>query len=243
MNKEAFLLGYPIEFKNLCLVYPPKIKDVVSNKQFLVYLKLLTMSQEEIDDDLASKNIKLERTWTPIEFLLSSALQSKQIEGLIKKAFQLFIHEDVIFLYDQKSILIGDVKDAKSVNDLRILEEEQYFDFQNLIRESCGIKAVEPYDPNMNPRLREMKAKARLRDRIKAKSGQGLNFYSSLIAICCMDMGLNPLNIGELSYAAVSPLMQMYQQKEKYDLDTRSLLAGADSKKVKPKYWVKNLEE
>ena len=243
MNKEAFLLGYPIEFKNLCLVYPPKIKDVVSNKQFLVYLKLLTMSQEEIDDDLASKNIKLERTWTPIEFLLSSALQSKQIEGLIKKAFQLFIHEDVIFLYDQKSILIGDVKDAKSVNDLRILEEEQYFDFQNLIRESCGIKTVEPYDPNMNPRLREMKAKARLRDRIKAKSGQWLNFYSSLIAICCMEMGLNPLNIGELSYAAVSPLMQMYQQKEKYDLDTRSLLAGADSKKVKPKYWVKNLEE
>jgi hypothetical protein len=34
----------------------------------------------------------------------------------------------------------------------------------------------------------------------------------------------------------------MYQQNEEYDIDIRSLLAGADSKKVKPKYWIKNLD-
>ena len=30
---------------------------------------------------------------------------------------------------------------------------------------------------------------------------------------------------------------------EKYDIDIRSLLAGADSKKVKPKYWIRNSDK
>jgi hypothetical protein len=38
-------------------------------------------------------------------------------------------------------------------------------------------------------------------------------------------------------------LTSMYQGKEKYELDIDSLLAGADSKKVKPKYWIKNLDD
>lgn len=88
-----------------------------------------------------------------------------------------------------------------------------------------------------------MKAKARYRDRVKAKQGKGLKFISSLASICCMEMGLNPLNIGEIAYAAIPILMQTYQEKEQYHLDIDSLLAGADSKKVKPKYWIRNLED
>ena len=58
-----------------------------------------------------------------------------------------------------------------------------------------------------------------------------------------MGIGLTPLNIGEMSYASVGTLMKMMQDKEKYDLDIRSLLAGADSKKIKPKYWIRNSDK
>ena len=51
-----------------------------------------------------------------------------------------------------------------------------------------------------------------------------------------MNMGLNPLNVGEITYASMGELIHMYQEKEKYDLDIRQLLAGADSKKIKPIY-------
>jgi hypothetical protein len=68
------------------------------------------------------------------------------------------------------------------------------------LRRSIGDKEVEPYNPNENPKVRYFKAKARLRDSVKAKNSKdGLNFGSSLAAICCMNLGLNPLNIGELS--------------------------------------------
>ena len=48
---EQFFLGYPVEFKNLCLVYPPKVKDVVANKAYGIYSRVLTFSQEEIEDE------------------------------------------------------------------------------------------------------------------------------------------------------------------------------------------------
>jgi hypothetical protein len=57
-----------------------------------------------------------------------------------------------------------------------------------------------------------------------------------------MGLGINPLNIGEMSYAAIGPIMKMYQEKEKYDLDVKTLLAGGDSKKIKPKYWIRNTD-
>ena len=65
---------------------------------------------------------------------------------------------------------------------------------------------------------------------------------ASLTSICCMGLGINPLNIGEMSYVAFRAIMDMYQDKEKYDLDVKTILAGGDSKKIKPKYWIKNFD-
>ena len=58
-----------------------------------------------------------------------------------------------------------------------------------------------------------------------------------------MNFGLNPLNIGELTQYSVSVLIRYYQEKEKYETDIKSLLAGADSKKVKPQNWIRNIED
>jgi hypothetical protein len=72
-------------------------------------------------------------------------------------------------------------------------------------------KPPEPVDPDEDPRITRMKAKARERDRIKAKKGSvnGISIQTCLTAICCMGLGINPLNIGEMSYAAIGPLMKM----------------------------------
>jgi hypothetical protein len=83
-----------------------------------------------------------------------------------------------------------------------------------------------------------MKRKARYRDKIKAKEAEkgkrGISQYTMLVSICCMGLGITPLNIGEMSYIAAESIFRKYQEKEKYQLDIDSLLAGADSKKIKP---------
>ena len=90
-----------------------------------------------------------------------------------------------------------------------------------------------------------MKAKARYRDKIKAKQAakNGSTLFNTMASICCMCIGLTPLNIGEMSYVSMQAILNQYQTKEKYEIDIDSLLAGADSKKIKPKYWIRNLEE
>lgn len=246
MNKSKALLGLPSNFQNLFNIYPPLVKDVVGNDNYHKYVALLTMTQEELEDELVEKDVPF--IPTPLQYLFLNVGNSEEFLQIAKDAFEFFIHRKVTFLIDQQIILIGDLQEElqriNNLNDLHILNEANYFDFQNDVRQSLGMDIVEKPDPNMPAKLKAMKAKARLRDKIKAKQQQkdGADFSDYLTSICCMGIGITPLNIGELSYASIKELVQRYQYKEKYDIDISSLLAGADSKKVKPKYWMNQIK-
>lgn len=248
MSKESFFLGVPVEFKPGIKIYPPTLKEVVSSN-FTAFNRILTYSQEEIEDIFVKEKKNLDSFPTPIEFLLNNCYHNKQYEYLCKKAFYFFLKAEVDFLYEKKLIIIGNIRDiVKNLSDLDQLitiSEEEFFPFQNLIRLASNQKQIEPPNPNEHPRIKAMKAKARYRDKIKAKQSakNGLDLFSMMTSICCMGIGITPLNIGEMSYVSVQAILTQYQNKEKYEIDIDSLLAGADSKKVKPKYWIRNLEE
>lgn len=247
MIDPSFFLGYPVPFLNICSVYPPKVKDILNEKNYPVYRKLFLSSQEDIEDEYTELKLPLDNVPTPLGYLFVMLQADPRMKAIITEGFKFFIKEPVTLLEDQKIVVIGDLKEvlknAKSIEDLRIIKEENYFEFQQLLRRSIGEKEVEPYNPNENPKIKYFKAKARLRDRVKAKSKDNLTFGSTLAAICCMDLNLSPLNIGELSQAAISVLIRYYQEKTKYEIDIKSLLAGADSKKVKPQNWIRNIED
>ena len=247
MINANFFLGYPESFEGLCNVYPPKIKDIIENKNYPLYKKILLDTQEELQDEFVEKGFKIEETPTPFGYIFELIQASESLEPIVKEAFQFFIHEPVTILKDQKLIVIGDLSEVlpkiKTIEDLRILRENNFFDFQNLLRAAVGEKQAEPYNPDEHPKIKYFKAKARLRDKVKAKSKDSLTLGSTLASICCMNFGLNPLNIGELSQCAVGVLVRYYQEKEKYEIDIKSLLAGADSNKVKPINWIRNIED
>ena len=251
MINPATFICEPQKFNNKFLIYPPTVREVVKEPMYNLFIRLLTVTQEDIQDDLTKKDKDAEIP-TPFEFLLINCYHDKNFLKVAKKAFEFFLHEEVSFFFEEKMIAIGNLKKIvqhiNSVDQLVVLKEEEYFDFQNAIRAAIGEKISNPPEqpnPNEDPRITEIKRRARQRDRIKAKSNSknGISFSTSLTAICCMGIGITPLNIGEMSYAAISPIMTMMQDKEKYDVDIRSLLAGADSKKIKPKYWIRNSDK
>lgn len=249
INIAAFI-GEPLNFKNKLYVYPPSVREVTTNSKFGIYQKLLTSTQEDIIDELKQGGAKLERYPTPYEFLLANCYNSVQFKAMTIEAFQFFCHVRIDFMYEDKKIVVEDLEGEAPA---KYLTEEEFYDFQNVIRMSVGDKPEkppEPVDPDEDPRIRRMKEKIRERDRAKAKraaegkaSGTGISLATCLAAICCMGIGITPLNVGEMSYAAVGIIMKTMQEKEKYDIDIRSLLAGADSKKVKPKYWIREQEQ
>ena len=249
MINEKIFLGYPIDFKDICQIYPPTVNDVVGNKDFLIYQSLFTMTQEELEDAYAESNI--ETIPTPFQYLLMNYHQDESIRQIIHDAFTKFIHEPVTIVPEIEMLLIGKSEDELDpdvdLENPRLLTEENFFDFQNQIRVVMGEKQIDPPNPeeeNLDPRIKRYKAKVRANEKIiqRKKAKKAPTIGTLLAAICCMGIGLTPLNIGEISYACVHWLIAMEQQKEEYDIDIRSLLAGADSKKVKPKYWIKNID-
>ena len=244
MIDEKVFLGYPISFKDICKLYPPTVNDVVGNDEFSNYQSLFTMSQEELDDAYRNED-KTITTPNPFTYLLINYHTEEKAKSIILRGFEKFIHEPVTIVPELEIIVIGkkeeDLDPDKDLINPRLITKDNFFEFQNAIRSIIGMEEVEPPDPNEDPRVARIKAKSRYREKVKAKNNMGPKLGTLLAAICCMGIGLNPLNIGEMSYADIVWLIGIYQQKESYNTDIRALLAGADSKKVKPKYWIKNL--
>ena len=249
MSKELFFIGAPVQFKPGVNIYPPKVKEVVSNPGYNSFSRVLTYSHEEIEDIFVKEKKEVDSFPTPLEFLLNNCYHNKDYEIICKKAFQFFLKTEVEFLYDKKAILIGRIEDVlkelTSIDQIIMIHEEEFFEFQNLIRMATNQKIVEPPNPNEHPKIKAMKAKARYRDRVKAQQAakNGMDLFTIMTSICCMGIGISSLNIGEMSYVAMQAILSQYQEKEKYSIDIDSLLAGADSKKIKPKYWIRNLDE
>ena len=245
LDAKTFL-KLPHNFKNKFKIFPPSITDVIGTEEFGMYQKIFTVSQEELEDEFVEKGLEIEQVPSPYEYVLASCYNSKEFLEIFKKAFKFFTKEEITPIFKVGIFIIGNLEEqltkAKTAEDLIKFGEEDYFEFQNTIREVIGMSVIEPPNPNEHPKIKAMKAKARYRDRIKAKKNAGLDLTSIMAAICCMNMGLNPLNIGDISYASANILIGQYQAKEKYQLDIDSLLAGADSKKIKPKYWIQQLD-
>ena len=120
MNNTKFFLGKPQDFKKLCLIYPPTVLDATNDSFFLFY-KLLTLSQEELEDELVKKSGDSKDLLTPLEFLLNNCFHNKDFELNTKMAFQLFTHEKVSFLYEEKAIIFEN--EDKTLKSLRALDE------------------------------------------------------------------------------------------------------------------------
>lgn len=242
-------LKLPINFNNTCFIYPPTINEVIGNDNFMLYKNIILKEKDEIKEELQKKNIELDLS--PLQWVI---YLFKDNENLVRQAFHFFIKEEINILPNYNMIILGNLKDElrniQNINDLRKLTDENFLDFQNQVRIALGDDVVEEFIPNPNedPRVQAIKKKAFYRDRIKRKKGNTngtkISMTGSLACLCCMDFGLNPLNIGEISYGSIRTLMRYYQEKRKYNTDIRSLLSfGLKKKNINPVDWIRDIND
>ena len=245
MNPAIFI-GEPLHYKHNIKIYPPKVKDVVANPRYNQYISFFTTSQEDIWDMIAEKEGDIPKDApTPFELMLINCNSSKMIMEIAEEAFEFFTHEKVSIRPEGKLVLFMDgFEDIKEISELRILEEDDFFTFQNLIRQVIGDKIKEAPIKDENPHVALIKAKGRRRDRLVRKKGNSssISLTTMLAAILCMRVGVDLLSIGEIPYPALSVLFAMGQDKEKYQVDIQLIAGGADAKKIKPKNWIRNIE-
>jgi hypothetical protein len=76
------------------------VADAVGNQSFSQYLKILTITQEDIFDEFAKQKEKEGKLPTPFEFLLINCYHSPQFKQIAIDAFEFFVHQPVHFFYE-----------------------------------------------------------------------------------------------------------------------------------------------
>ena len=72
MPNPSVLICAPLFFKRGIAVYPPTVKEVVTNPNFNVFYKILTMTQDDIKDELKDRIEEGTAYPSPFEYLTLS---------------------------------------------------------------------------------------------------------------------------------------------------------------------------
>lgn len=266
MNDLKAFTGRSFKFKDICTIYPPTVNDILDNDSFFTGLGLLTITQEDLWDEINLNQEKEDprHRWkvpenapTPFSLLIAQYSTSEDFRAIINNIFEIFTHNKILIWPGFSMVIIVDKKlaavldnentdvdfDDLGEEDLKLITEDNYFDFQNAIREAVGTTPAEKPDLSRHPRVLRMDALARIRDKKKA-SKNSISMKTTLTAICCMGIGITPLNIGEITYASVNSLIMMYQQKEGFEqMSTTARFGLLDTSKGDYKHWIRNLEQ
>lgn len=218
MPKTKAFFGIPIPYKGFHIKVP-LMKDVLEDS-FWVYLKALTISQDELDDDLKLQSE--EDSITPLQYIILRSLTDEDFKDMIEKAFKFFLDEEIFISAKNMEIILGSpsLSLIEKQEMAATLNEENFLEFQNLIRVACGREVYEEIDPTLPPRAKAMIKKARYRDRVKAKqNSKRTSLISSISSLCVLGIGITPFNMADLSYSAFQELLNRSQKKQNYDID------------------------
>lgn len=231
---QAFA-GEPSILNGVCEVYPLTMSEIIKKgfSKYSVYLGTLLLTPQEISKQLRDKigdEVDNLGTIDVLEYLLLSANQNDMFFLELQRMFSTFIKEDIILLPKINSILIGPPEEK------RLITSENFADFQNILRIQNRREFVTPPPENETPWERKRRENAEKVAAAKKRQAQKNGEEQSLEAMLeiASVYGIDYKN--ETLYAFYG-LLPRYQAHEKWVNDLQMICAGADSKKMKTKYW------
>ena len=251
IDEGKLMFGAAINYNDICWVYPLQLKEVIGMGQdtYNEYLSLLALDIREVQKDLKNAGVpEEEMPGTAFEYLMLQAQVSLNFGAdngtfLVKlqKAFSTFIREKIHFSFETQEILIGD-----DFKNRRVLNKENYGNFQNILRAQNQLPVPEPIPENESPMARKFRLRreqvAEVKRKQALKSGEAVSLMDSISTLVCFNVGVTFENVGDLTMYQFKNLLTRAQAKYKYDLDIRMIAAGADPKKIKPKHWFGKLD-
>ena len=237
--KEQAYAGYPSRLPGVCYVHPVLVGEMLKmgSNVYSSRLGMLLLTSDEIRKIMEEKGVKVNENTdlSPLPFLLKSAQANDSFYLELQAAFATFIKEEITLLPKINSVLIGPMAEK------RLITEKNFIDFQTILNLQNRKKVPVPPE-NESPFARKMRLAAEQRDAVKRKQQQkqgGAQDLADLMEIAEV-FGIDYKN---KSIYAFYGLIQRHQLREKWTQDIQMLCAGADSKKIKAKYWGANPDD
>lgn len=238
--KEQAFCCVPSQLEKTCRVYPLTIKEIVEigTSTYNGRLGLLLLTEVDIVNMIKEKtgeDIPIEEVHT-LQYLLDSAALNDTFLLELQNAFSTFIKEDILLLPKIHSVLVGRPEERRLIN------EKNFSDFQDILRIQNKKEIKEPPPANETYGQRKMRL---LREKVAAvKKKQAAKNGDGQTLVELMEIATTfGIDIDKCSLYAFYNLIRRYQMREKWDQDLKMICAGADSKKLKTKYWGESLDE
>lgn len=254
ISVEKFMAGVSVDVPNeleeglgtLCSVYPVTLRQIanIGAKNFYSYLNIFTLKKEDVDEYFAQQDIEGEKPdLTPFQFLLVMTQIDSQYLDSVLEAFKLFLHEETVtFLRTNEAIVLGKIEDKRIIYNDQFEVIKQIVESANTLdTQAADARMDNPSDAKAAQIIKKLKEGRKMRE--KAKSNSELSFSDLVASLAAGGNGLNILNVWDLPFYAFNDQFKRMQMKEEYENTYKSLLAGADPKKVKIRYWVDTIQD
>lgn len=239
IEEQAFL-GAAAELKNVCKVQPLTISEIISmgTDKYYQYLGLLLLDEVTIQKmikEQSQQEIPLEDI-KPLQYLLQNAEMNDQFLLELMTAFSIFIKEEILLLPKINSIVVGNPKNK------RLITMDNFVDFQFILRVQNNREVPELPPENESEIAKKFRLKREARDAAKKKQQQKNGSSTSFVDLLVVGEVFG-IDVNNKTLFAFYKLLERYQAREKWDNDIQMLCAGADSQKIKTKYWGGNLKD
>lgn len=234
IDELQILYGLPIPMSDgTCFIQHLTMGELsgIGLEKFYQYLNLFTIDDEEI-------NIKIDDNFINLyETLIINCERDQSIRNKIEIGLKIFTGENHCYFDEERRLLFIDV-----VED-RKLTAENFNEFREILQKIYRIKSILEKDHEMSEAERRMKAKFEMRRRqlaeAKAREGKSGGPTLSNILIGLMVVGKRSANdTWSLPFYTFYEAFYCLEREEQYDINLKSILAGADSKKVKLNHWL-----
>ena len=239
--KEQAYGGYASRLPGICEVSPITVGEMLEmgSDTYSVRLNMLLLTEANVSELMEKKGVTIteDTDIRPLSYLLKSAQLSDAFFLELTAAFSTFIKKEAVLLLPKfNAVLIGPPEER------RLITNENFADFQTILSLQNRKSVPKPPPENESAFARKIRLKAEMRDAVKRKQQQKngeVQELADLLEIAEV-FGIDYKN---KSIYAFYGLVQRHQMREKWSQDIQMLCAGADSKKIKAKYWGSNPED
>lgn len=243
-----FLKGSPVFLEDICAIYPATIGEIVDEgyDNFQRYLSIMLAEKPIVKSSDDPELKELLNNLTDFQYLLMMTTLDEDSSILLKKAFNFFIHEEVVFSLNPAQIIIGPIEEN------HLLTEEKFYDLQRILKRMYFIEQegeeiiIYPDDPPATKRIKmQMRANREKVRKAKAKKAaqekNDLKFSDLIASITINDCGLNIENVWNITYYAFHDQLKRMGWRDQFNINNRAALAGAKLKKSQLKHWMRSI--
>ena len=250
INREELFMGAPYKLGDICKIHQLTLEEIcfgenpIGMAKYNYYVGLLTMDIEDVKETLTKKGIPIDpsmfENFSVFEYLLLSAENDKGFFLELQRALSTFIKEDILISTNKKVIIVGKPQQR------RVIGENEFNELANALRAFNKMRIKQPPPENETPMQKKFRLKREMRERVKEKQSkkdddESIEFADLMSSLCTMNVGVTALNIKKFTIYQIKDQLERAQLREKYYTELDMIMAGADSKKIKPIHYVRNL--